>query len=508
MAKEYVFRVKPQGYRNNYRVIRIGGGRTLHDLHLAILDAYDFYADHLYMFSPDRKPYDRNGYYSPDDDGMNSADQAVLEKLDLKKGDRWLYLFDFGDEWKFDVTVKDIEEGRSNRKAQILEGKGGLVQYPDWEEEDWEEDWLSFEDEDGSGGEDFDEEDFRLAMEDRIEVDVLDESEGMETLLAGHEPEELCVIMEILESGTERKAGKQKKEGGSAKQAAAAIVKVLKQRPELLEKLLCAEGICLLEKMSRDRRISLRECIVARDDLGMMNILGLVLLEEKEGGILYMTQEAVEFASRLMEGENGKQLEKKAERERLFLSILQFYQVMEADRLYEMFLALYPEDCSRQEFEEMFLPMKFGYKLMELQPEDGGVEYLSCLEDPDDVQRILSQREVFRVPDYCPKTREELEECRREDIMPPSMPELLDYLIVEKQMEVPDCYRLENLLKAGAALGFSFEKIENGVKEVLGENNMRLTKRVREMMTRVMAEYPSASLKGYSMQQYRERTQK
>lgn len=31
MAKEYVFRVKPQGYRNNYRVIRIGGGRTLHD---------------------------------------------------------------------------------------------------------------------------------------------------------------------------------------------------------------------------------------------------------------------------------------------------------------------------------------------------------------------------------------------------------------------------------------------------------------------------------------------
>ena len=156
----------------------------------------------------------------------------------------------------------------------------------------------------------------------------------------------------------------------------------------------------------------------------------------------------------------------------------------------------------------MFLPMKFGYKLMELQTEDGGVEYLSCLEDPDDVQRILSQREVFRVPDYCPKTREELEECRREDIMPPSMPELLDYLIVEKQMEVPDCYRLENLLKAGAALGFSFEKIENGVKEVLGENNMRLTKRVREMMTRVMAEYPSASLKGYSMQQYRERTQK
>ena len=33
MAKEYIFRIKPQGYKNNYRVIRIGGGRTLDELH-------------------------------------------------------------------------------------------------------------------------------------------------------------------------------------------------------------------------------------------------------------------------------------------------------------------------------------------------------------------------------------------------------------------------------------------------------------------------------------------
>ena len=205
-----------------------------------------------------------------------------------------------------------------------------------------------------------------------------------------------------------------------------------------------------------------------------------------------------------MEGENGKRLEKKAERERLFQSILQFYQVMEADRLYEMFCALYTEDCSRQEFEEMFLPMEAGYKLMDLKQEKDGVKYLSCLEDPDDVRRILSRREAFQVADYCPKTREELEECRRGDIMP----ELLDYLIVEKRMEVPDCYRLEELLKAGADLGFSFSMIEDEVREILNENSMRLTKRVREMMTRIMDEYPSASLKGYSMKQFREQTQK
>ena len=53
---------------------------------------------------------------------------------------------DFGDEWKFDVTVKDIEEGRSNRKAQVLEGKGELVQYPDWDDEEWDEEHWDDED--------------------------------------------------------------------------------------------------------------------------------------------------------------------------------------------------------------------------------------------------------------------------------------------------------------------------------------------------------------------------
>lgn len=500
MAKEYVFRVKPQGSRNNYRVIRIGGRRTLDDLHMAILDAWDFTAEHLYMFSPDGKPYDRNGYYSPYDEENRNAAEAVLEELNLKKGDRWLYLYDFGDDWMFDVTVEGIEEGRGNKKAQVLEGKGELEQYPEWNEEDWDEE--NWEEEDGE------EEDFYAAMEEGIQVDVLDEHESMKAILAEHDPEELHMIMEILGIGKEKRPGNPERKTAFSRQAAAIIVHELKQRPELLEKILCAEGICLLEKMSRERKIGLRDCVVARDDLGMMNILGLVLLEEKDGGILYLTREAVEFASRLLEGEKRERLEKRAQRERLFLSILQFYQVMEKDRLYEMFCALLGETCGRPEFEEMLAPMEFGYKLIALKSGTDGVEYLSCLEEPDDVQRILGLREFFRIPDYCPKSRQELEEYYQEGNMLPSMPALLDYLIVEKQMEVPDCYRLEKLMRAGADQGLAFTDIENEVREVLGENNMRLTKRVREMMTQIMEECPSAALKGYSMEQFRQQTQK
>ena len=513
MAKEYVFRVKPQDYRNNYRVIRIGGGRTLHDLHLAILDAYDFYADHLYMFSPDRKPYDRNGYYSPDDDGMNSADQAVLEKLDLKKGDRWLYLFDFGDEWKFDVTVKDIEEGRSNRKAQVLEGKGELVQYPDWDDEEWDEEhWddEDWEDEDalpfGDEPEEMNEEEL-LAMTGlhMIEVDVLDEGEKMENMLADHDVEELRVLMEVLEIAEEQpetQEGKRKKGKALQKKMAARIAETLRAHPALLERLMGASGICLLKKLAKDRKLDLKECLLERYELGMMNALGLAVLEEAEGGIIYLTRDAMSFADFFEKDESGSRLEEKAGKERLIAAVIRFYEVMEADRLYEMFCGLSGGECGRQEFDGIISVMELEYRVLCFEKEKE--IYLTCLDDVNDAQRVLALREVYQAPDYRLKTRKELEDAYGEKNVPSSMPELLEYLIVEKRVDIEDCAHLEQLMKAGADLGFSLSDIEDEIREILGEYRMRLTKRLREMMTSVMEEFPSASLRGYSMKEIRE----
>ena len=62
-TKAYTFKVKPQEDSNIYRLIQIDSGKTLDDLHSAILRAFDFTAEHLYMFSRNRKPYDKDGYY-------------------------------------------------------------------------------------------------------------------------------------------------------------------------------------------------------------------------------------------------------------------------------------------------------------------------------------------------------------------------------------------------------------------------------------------------------------
>ena len=59
-------------------------------------------------------------------------------------------------------------------------------------------------------------------------------------------------------------------------------------------------------------------------------------------------------------------------------------------------------------------------------------------------------------------------------------------------------------MKGRSGSGFSLSDIEDEIREILGEYRMRLTKRLREMMTSVMEEFPSASLRGYSMKEIRE----
>ena len=171
------------------------------------------------------------------------------------------------------------------------------------------------------------------------------------------------------------------------------------------------------------------------------------------------------------------------------------------DELHERFCSLFGESCSRQELEDLFPVLEFGGMLSGYE-KDGAV-YLSCLEDQGDISCVLKRREQLGALDYYSKSRQELEDYRANGIVPPSMLELMDYLIMEKQMEIPDCMRLEELVQAGADLVLAFPDIEDEIREILNENNMRLTKRVREMMSRAMKELPSASLKVYSMVEFR-----
>jgi len=68
-----------------------------------------------------------------------AAATTTLDSLALKKGQKFLYLFDYGDEWRFAVKVHAINPAAPEDRDYpvLVEAMGEAPsQYPGWDEED------------------------------------------------------------------------------------------------------------------------------------------------------------------------------------------------------------------------------------------------------------------------------------------------------------------------------------------------------------------------------------
>ncbi len=122
-----------------YRTIAIGATATLDDLHQAIQSAFKFGDDHLYAFFMDGEPWSDERFEGPRGSesphaGGPFADGVTLGELDLYPGQQFLYLFDFGDQWQFLVTLLEINTTQPEPKNPKIIDKLGKnpEQYPDW----------------------------------------------------------------------------------------------------------------------------------------------------------------------------------------------------------------------------------------------------------------------------------------------------------------------------------------------------------------------------------------
>jgi hypothetical protein len=170
------------------RVIAIRADQTLEDLHLAIQQALDWDDDHLYTFYMSGKERDQDyeipcAYVVTDGDDLFGpaewivdepgdglagdagapaalpadapeppaaeddedegdlpfcAETAVLGELGLPLKHKFLYLFDFGDDHLFTLTVAGVEPRTARaRYPRVVERKGAAPpQYPAWDDED------------------------------------------------------------------------------------------------------------------------------------------------------------------------------------------------------------------------------------------------------------------------------------------------------------------------------------------------------------------------------------
>jgi hypothetical protein len=107
------------------RTIRFNAEHTLEDVHLAIQDAYKFENDHLYAFYLNTGLWTEENYFTPESDMGQATDSVKLGELNLITGQRFVYLFDFGDEWQFVIDVLEIDETSPEVTKPKLVGKTG-----------------------------------------------------------------------------------------------------------------------------------------------------------------------------------------------------------------------------------------------------------------------------------------------------------------------------------------------------------------------------------------------
>ncbi len=114
----YIFKVSLGRF---WRTIAISGEDSLDQLHLAIQEAFNFDNDYLYAFSLDQlKLNPRKSFNDLRGGDYPFEDEAIIGKLNFYEGQRFLYVFDFGDWWDFDLVAKTQEStqqwGQPNRK--------------------------------------------------------------------------------------------------------------------------------------------------------------------------------------------------------------------------------------------------------------------------------------------------------------------------------------------------------------------------------------------------------
>ena len=135
-----IFKVMFKYRKGTWRKIELKATDTLEDLHDAIQDAIEWDNDHLYSFFMDNKfskgDFDAEYTRPYEPEGRNTADKAKVGMFGFSKGQKFAYLFDFGDNHRFEIEVVDFGTvDKSKDYPVVFESKGKAPeQYPDYDE--------------------------------------------------------------------------------------------------------------------------------------------------------------------------------------------------------------------------------------------------------------------------------------------------------------------------------------------------------------------------------------
>ena len=142
-ASTHIFRVRlwPKVYRD----IEIDSRKSLYDLAAAIVRAFGFDFDHAFGFygSLGHRYHDAEERYElfadlgQADEGVRGVRRTKLSAAFPAPGKKMLFLFDYGDEWRFKVELIGLGRKEKAVYPRVLKRVGEApAQYPDLEEDE------------------------------------------------------------------------------------------------------------------------------------------------------------------------------------------------------------------------------------------------------------------------------------------------------------------------------------------------------------------------------------
>jgi hypothetical protein len=118
ISNVYVFKVKCFYKKRIWRQIEIRENQSLADLHQAILECYNLDPGHLYSFFMSNKFWDVRTEIT-----HTAARRKKIGQLELGINQKFAYLYDFGDEYRFEVEVVAALQERNRKVAYPREVK-------------------------------------------------------------------------------------------------------------------------------------------------------------------------------------------------------------------------------------------------------------------------------------------------------------------------------------------------------------------------------------------------
>lgn len=125
-------------------IIAISGETNLHGLAEHIIDTIGFDFDHAFGFYDNLKnPYRSDEKYTlfsdmgESEDGEPGVEKTLIQDV-FSRGKKMIFLFDYGDDWRFLLTCTEVLPAVDKKKVRKVISETGKVprQYPDWEGEE------------------------------------------------------------------------------------------------------------------------------------------------------------------------------------------------------------------------------------------------------------------------------------------------------------------------------------------------------------------------------------